>query len=164
MNDFNFKSLTEHPEGTIFSLLNRCYAGLDKMMPEHIKEWVDSWKVYDKEIFQNPHTIGACGFVTYLNDDIIGFASWDPRKYPTGLIGHNGILPEFRGNGYGRFQINEVINRFKKKNFQKASASTMDHHYFNGAQKMYLACGFKKTNRYSVEGKHYTILEYEKIL
>ena len=73
MNDFNFKSLTEHPEGTIFSLLNRCYAGLDKMMPEHIKEWVDSWKVYDKEIFQNPHTIGACGFVTYLNDDIIGF-------------------------------------------------------------------------------------------
>ncbi len=164
MNDLHFKLLTEHPQGTIFNLLERCYVGLNRILPEYIKEWVNSWKAYDEEIFHNPDTVGACGFVSYLNDIIIGFASWDPREYSAGLIGHNGILPEFRGSGHGQYQINEVINRLKIKNFQKASASTMDHQYFIKARKMYLACGFMETKRYYVECKDYSIIEYEKTL
>lgn len=164
MNDLNFKSLIEHQEGTFFNLLNKCYVGLGKIIPEYRTEWINDWKEYDNEIFNNPDTVGACGFVTYLNDVIIGFASWDPRRYPTGIIGHNCILPRFRGNGYGQYQINEIINRFKILNFKKALTSTMDHDFFSTAQKMYLACGFDEKRRFLAKDKNYNMIEYEKLL
>ena len=158
------KSLTEHTPGTIFSLLNKCYAGLSGIKPEYSDEWIHDWQAYDDEIFNHPETVGACGFVTYLNNDIVGFASWDPRKHPVGIIGHNCILPEFQGNGYGQYQINEIIKLFKQMNFKKALASTMDHAFFTAAQKMYIACGFYELKKYSAEGKNYKIIEYEKYL
>ena len=37
---------------------------------------------------------------------IAGFGSWDPRQAPDyGIIGHNCVLPEFRGEGLGKQQI-----------------------------------------------------------
>jgi GNAT superfamily N-acetyltransferase len=144
MNDLYFKSLIEHKEGTIFNLLNRCYDGLDKIKPEYFKEWENDWKDYDNEIFHNPNTIGACGFISYLDDIVVGFASWDPRKYPTGIIGFNYILPQFQGNGYGRYQINEIIKRFKQINFTKALVSTMDHDFFMQPRKCILLVDLMK--------------------
>ena len=94
----------------------------------------------------------------------MGFASWDPRKYPTGIIRHNYILPQFRVNGYGRYQINEIIKRFKQMNFTKALVSTMDHEFFYAAQKMYLACGFNEKRRFIDKYKNYKMIEYEKLL
>jgi GNAT superfamily N-acetyltransferase len=164
MNDLHFKSLTDHTQGTINNLLKKCYAEMGKMLPEYYHEWINDWKAYDEAIFQHPDSVGACGFVTYRDNVMIGFASWDPRQIPNGVIGYNGILPEFRGKDYGQFQINEVINRLKSKNFQKVSAPTMDHPFFIGAQKMYLARGFKEIKRYTVECKNYKIIEFEKLL
>jgi GNAT superfamily N-acetyltransferase len=162
MNILNFKPLTGHPPGAIFNLLEQCYADAEKMLPEYYQKWINDWKAYDDEIFQYPDTVGACGFITYIDNVMIGFASWDPRQYPRGRVGHNGILPEFRGNGYGKLQISEVLKRLADNNFQKVSAKTMDHPFFTGAQKMYLACGFEEIKRYAVAGKNYGIIEFQK--
>lgn len=164
MNNLNFKSLIEHQEGTFFNLLNQSYTGFDKIQPEYLTGWINDWKEYDKEIFNKPDTVGNCGFVTYLDDVIIGFASWDPRKFPTGLIGHNCILPQFRGNGYGRYQLNEIINRLKKLFFINALASTLDNDFFCTAQRMYLTCGFKEIRRFSANDRMYKIIEYKILL
>jgi len=163
-NDIHFKPLNGHPKGVIFNLLEQCYAGSEKMLPEYFNEWVGDWKTYEEAIFHNPDTVGACGFMTYLDNVLIGFASWDPRQFPKGIIGHNGILPEFRGKGYGQLQINEAINRLNKKDFRKILASTMDHAFFSPAQRMYLACGFEEIKRYAVEGENYGIIEFQKRL
>jgi hypothetical protein len=63
--------------------------GLAKIKPEYILEWEKDWIKYDREIFQYPDTIGTSGFISYSGTEIVGFASYDPRKHPIEVIGHN---------------------------------------------------------------------------
>lgn len=163
MPPLTFKPLSEHKPGTIFTLLRESYKGLAKIKSKYITEWEKDWIEYDNDIFQYPDTIGSCGFVSYLGIEIVGFASYDPRKYPTGVIGHNCILPQFRGNGYGKQQINEILERFRKMNFKKAIVSTNEHKFFYPAQRMYLTCGFREVRRFLGEGdRDYVMIEYER--
>jgi len=85
MATLTFKSFTDHNPGTILTLLKESYKGLDKIKPEYILEWEKDWIEYDNDIFQYPDTIGSCGFVSYLGIEIVGFASYDPRKYPKSM-------------------------------------------------------------------------------
>ena len=78
---------------------------------------------------------------------MIGFASWDPRAHPCGIIGHNCVLPEFRGKGYGTAQIREVLRILKGSGFRKVVATTGAHEFFKPAQKMYEASGFEELGR-----------------
>ena len=92
--------------------------------------------------------MGACLFLTRLDGVLVGFASWDPRQRPRlGIVGHNCILPEFRGRGYGRTQIEEVLRRFKGMGIQTACVTTCDHPFFAPAHRMYQACGFHEVRR-----------------
>ena len=160
MNKIYFEPLTMHKEGIIFDLLKGCYMEFNHIKPEYLEDW----KKYDYEIHKNSDTVGACGFVTYLEDIIIGFASWDPREYPIGIIGHNCILAQYRGNGYGNCQIYEIIKRLKQLGFQKVLVSTMDHEFFEAAQKMYLSCGFSEKRKFYEENKECTMIEYEQLI
>ena len=165
MPPLTFKPLSEHKPGTIFTLLRECYKGLAKIKSKYITEWKKDWIEYDNDIFQYPDTIGSCGFVSYLGIEIVGFASYDPRKYPTGVIDHNCILPQFRGNGYGKQQINEILKRFREMNFKKAIVATNEYEFFYPAQRMYLACGFSEKRRFfDGENKDYVMIEYERVL
>ncbi|MEW5802056.1 MAG: GNAT family N-acetyltransferase [bacterium] len=165
MNHLILKPLTAHKSGIIFNLLKESYSGLAKIKPGYISEWEKDWIEYDNEIFQHPDTVGACGFISYLDTEIVGFASYDPRKYPTGIIGHNCILPQFRGNGYGKQQINEILRRFREMNFEKVMVSTNEHEFFYPAQRMYLACGFSEKRRFhGGENRDYVMIEYERML
>jgi len=165
MNHLSFKPLTAHKSGIIFNLLKESYSELAKIKPDHILKWEKDWKEYDNDIFQYPNTIGVCGFISYLDAEIVGFASYDPRKYPIGIIGHNCILPQFRGNGYGKQQINEILKWFRKMNFKKAIVSTNEHEFFYPAQRMYIACGFREKRRF-FEGdiRDSMMIEYERML
>jgi len=110
-------------------------------------------------------TVGACGFISYSTTKIVGFGSYDPSKYPTGVIGHNCILPKFRGNGFGKQQINKILNRFRELKFEKAIVSTNKHEFFHAAQRMYLACGFKEMRRFQGGGnRNYVMIGYEREL
>nr|AQS28971.1 hypothetical protein [uncultured archaeon] len=89
--------------------------------------------------------------------------SYDPRQGPEfGIIGDNCILPKFRGNGYGKKQIEEILKRFRERKFRNARVSTSEHPFFISAQKMYPSIGFNETRRFKKKpDSKYRDIEYE---
>jgi GNAT superfamily N-acetyltransferase len=138
-----FESITKHQRGLIAELLLHGFAGvMDNALHDKIKE-------FDKEVFEKPDTVGACVFISTLNGNSVGMASWDPRQWPElGIIGYNCILPEFQNRSFGKAQIKEILDRLKQKGFKKACVRTGEHPFFTSAQKMYAACGFNEIKRH----------------
>ena len=138
-----FTPITNQQPGTIFSLLSESYT------PIWNDELEETMRKFDREVFDNPHTVGACTFITCLDGQPIGLASYDPRPGPElAIIGHNCILPDYQGQGFGRKQIAEILRRLGDQHFAKVTVTTSDHPFFVPAQKMYQACGFKETRRF----------------
>ena len=135
--NLTFNEIVKYEHGIICDLLFASYAEiLDKDLREQFQQ-------FDKDVFENTDTVGACTFITTLNSDIIGMASYDPRQAPElGIIGHNCILPEYQKNGYGKQQILEIIRRLRSRAVTRAVLSTSEHPFFGPARKMYLSCGF----------------------
>ncbi|KKM73339.1 hypothetical protein LCGC14_1411550, partial [marine sediment metagenome] len=156
-----FRKLTAYKEGLIFSLLNRSYEGLLREKLALAEKWQQDWKQYDKEIIQFPKTIGASGFVILYNEIIIGFGSYDLRQRPElGIVGHNCILPEYGGKGFGKAQILKIISIFKELRVKKAKVTTGEHPFFNPAQRTYISCGFKETSRHASQGLEFRQIDY----
>lgn len=163
MSDLKFTPPHVQKSGTIAAILKTCYAGLVSSDPDLWSNEEAGWERFDADVYEDPATIGDCTFLSWLDDKLIGFASYDPRQWPTyGIIGHNCIFPEFRGRGWGKKQILEILKRFQKMGFKKAKVSTLDHPFFVPAQAMYLACGFCESGRFPWEGSQkYRLIEYE---
>jgi GNAT superfamily N-acetyltransferase len=143
-----FTPFAQHRPGTIFSLLSQSYAAYLAIDQEAAQAWPANWASYDGDVFRLPDTVGACGFVTCLHDQAIGFASWDPRAHPAcGVIGHNCILPAFRGRGYGTAQIRRVLDILSARGFRQVRVTTGDHAFFEPARRMYEARGFREVGR-----------------
>lgn len=165
MFPLTFRPVPDHEPGIIFSLLKRAYADMRRQDPDFYTYWEPFWQVYDEHIFKYPRTVGECGFVSYADDELVGFASWDPRQRPTCIIGHNVILPEFRQNRFGMQQMTEVIRRIRARGFSKAVVTTNEHPFFRPAQRMYRACGFTETRRFiGDDPNHSPMIEYELLL
>jgi GNAT superfamily N-acetyltransferase len=149
--------------GTIAEILKICYSELVSSDPDLWQDEAEGWDRFDTDIFEDPEGIGDCTFLSWLNDKLVGFASYDPRQWPElGIIGHNAILPKFQGNGFGKQQIAEILRRFIKMGFKKAKVSTLDHPFFVPAQKMYVSCGFHVKRWIPWEGcQKYRLIEYE---
>jgi GNAT superfamily N-acetyltransferase len=161
-----FTPFAQHEPGILVSLLSQSYAAYLALDPQAARTWPAEWAAYDQDVFQRPHTIGACGFVTCLRDQAIGFASWDPRAFPAhGVIGHNCILPAFRGYGYGTAQIRRVLDILRTRGFREARVATGDHPFFAPARQMYEACGFREVGR-SLGSPHSTFgtVDYQLLL
>lgn len=158
-----FAALTQYPPGTLLSLLSQSYAPYLALDPQAAAAWPADWAAYDRDVFQFPDTIGACGFVTCLDGQAIGFASWDPRNHPGyGVIGHNCILPAYQGHGYGKMQIRRVLEVLRARGFRQARVTTGDHPFFTPAQRMYVACGFRQVGRRLIDPRvTLPMLDYE---
>lgn len=162
----SFTSITKHNPGLIASLLFRSYAQILESEPEYWEREKENWFRYDYNVFQNIDKHRNCIFVTCINTEVIGFASfYQTRNSKLGLIGHNCILPEFCGHGYGKQQISEILERYKNLGVKRIVVKTNAHPFFIPAQKMYLSCGFRETKR-AVGGldPRYEIIEYERKL
>lgn len=158
-----FTGMTDLRPGAIAALLRASYVELLKT--DLRWEWeAANWDEYDREVFAHPKTVGACIFLTRLDERIVGFGSWDPRPEPAyAIIGHNCILPEFRGKGLGGQQIQEILRRFRALGIKTAKVSTHDHPLFVPAQHMYIACGFREMRRIPWErNPEQNLIEYEK--
>jgi GNAT superfamily N-acetyltransferase len=143
-----FTPFADHKPGIVLSLLSQSYATYLALDPQAAQAWPADWATYDRDVFRCPDTVGACGFVTCLQGQAIGFASWDPRAYPAyGVIGHNCILPAFQGHGYGTAQIHRVLDILRARGFIQARVTTGDHPFFVPAQRMYAVCGFQEAGR-----------------
>lgn len=145
-------------------MLLQSYADLITSDSIHWKPEENKWIEFDRDAFGNPGTVGACVFLSWHGRELIGFGSFDPRQRPaTGIIGHNCILPEFRGQGFGKQQIVEILKRFIGLGIQTAKVTTNDNSFFVPAQRMYESCGFKETGREPWEGDpKQNLIHYQK--
>ena len=156
-----FKNFDSLEKGTIFDALSKIYSTYPFKENDIKNEWCENWKEYDQLIFNNMETVGKAGFVTMNQEIMLGFCSWDPRNVPEYVIvGHNGILPAYRGNKYGSMQIFHMLELFKKHGFNKAYVTTGAEDFFIPAQKMYEACGFREIERFIQ--KNCEVIKYEK--
>lgn len=145
------------------SMLKRSYTDLVGSDQEHWGSELQKWEEFDREVFQHPDTVGRCVFLSWADGQLVGFASYDPRQRPEiGIVGHNCILPEFCGQGFGRQQIQEIIRRLRAMGIRKACASTGEHAFFTPARRMYVACGFRETCRRLRNGDpSISVVDYE---
>ncbi|MGA2533394.1 MAG: GNAT family N-acetyltransferase [Candidatus Aminicenantales bacterium] len=145
-----FAPISLYPPGTLSDLIHRSYAGLIQERPAYWKQECEKWDDFDRQSFAHPDTIGKCVFVSCLDDKSIGLASYDPRHEPHfGLIGQNCVLPEYRGRGFGKQQILEILRRFGESHTRLARVSTSEHPFFLPARKMYESLGFKEVRRFA---------------
>ena len=159
--ELTFEPITNHCPGIIERLLAESCADL----PPTDIEWA-RWREADRETFENPETVGKSTFITCLDGEPVGMGSYDPRARPeTGVIGHNGILPGYRGRGFGKRQIEEILRRMRELGIRTVVVSTGDHPFFAAAQRMYPACGFNEIRRGWKDGEsRFRVIEYEKEL
>ena len=137
-----FNEVAKYEPGIIRDLLFASYA---RILDDGLQE---QFLQFDRDVFENLGTVGACTFITTLGRQIIGMASYDPRQAPElGIIGHNCILPEQQGRGYGKQQILEIIRRLKLRYIKRATATTSEHPFFKPACRMYLSCGFDEVEK-----------------
>ncbi|MDP6778343.1 MAG: GNAT family N-acetyltransferase [Candidatus Latescibacteria bacterium] len=137
-----FTPSLEHPPGTVLRLLREAWAPLwNPGLEANIR-------AFDREVTDHPETVGACTFVTCLDGEPIGMASFDSRPGPErGLIGWNCIVPEHQGEGWGKAQILEVLRRFGERGIRRACVTTTDEAFFVPAQHTYESCGFTIARR-----------------
>ena len=133
-----FKKISEFPKGTLYNQLIDAYSFNSNCK----KCWDSMWKEYDEFFYSNLASIADLyGFVTVVDGVPVGHISWDPRNRPEYVsIGHNCILTRYKGNGYGKVQLQEAINRIKKYDIKKIIVTTNE--MLLPAQKNYESVGF----------------------
>ena len=87
-----FTPFAKHPPGIVLQMLEAAYEAYFEIEPWCREPWLGDWREYDRAVFAEPDTVGACGFVSTLGEKAVGFASWDPRGFPVGVIGHNCVI------------------------------------------------------------------------
>jgi GNAT superfamily N-acetyltransferase len=159
--EFHHIKLADIEPGIIYDALCTSYKG----WVEYPKQEGD-WYQFDKDIYNNPDTIGSSGFGTILGEVLVGFISWDPRQFPSYvIIGHNCVLPKYQNRGIGKHQIASALTKFQAMGFRSASVSTSSDQFFAGARKMYESCGFVECSTYrnDVEDMIYYSIELKNL-
>lgn len=140
--EIEFKKVSEFNRGIIYELLKNAYSFNDNCE----RCWGSDWKEFDDFFFDNLHIADRYGFITTYNHEAIGLASWNPTKMPEYTeIGHNCIVREYKGNGYGRLQLQEAVRRIIDMDANKIIVSTNE--LMLPAQRMYESVGFKFCRR-----------------
>ncbi len=149
--------------GKIAILLRKSYEALSKRQGFDWEMFARAFDEFDQQIFSNEGVM-KCTFVTVVDGVPIGVGSFDPRGKPEyGDIGHNCIIPEYQGRGYGQQQIREILLRIKEGGIRKARVSTSLDPFFSSARKMYEQCGFIQTRTFiSKSYPKWEMVEYER--
>lgn len=142
-----FKKVSEFPRGTIFDLLTDAYSYDDR----NGACWSWQWREFDDFFYDNLEIADQCGFITTLDGEPIGMASWDPRNRPEYVeVGHNCILCKYKGRGYGKMQLQEAVNRILQYDIKKIIVNT--NATFVPAMHNYQSVGFKECQRRKNDG------------
>jgi len=142
-----FHKISDFKSGTIKQLLHESYMSYHKKNPEYFIENDKSFSECNDFFYENINIGDNCCIITTYQDQVIGMCCWDPRKFPVAEIGHNCILPKYRGNGYGKKQLSYVIERLISAGFRKVKVSTGILDFYVPAQKQYESVGFHEIKR-----------------
>ena len=141
-----FQNISLYPQGILVELLTQAYAADPRIAAADMSEWI----AFDRFFFENPRIADRCGFITTLADVPIGFVSWDPRKAPASVqIGHNCILPSYRGRGYGKAQMLHAVQCMRDWNPDVIDVTTGDTPFYAPARRMYEAVGLVRVRTYT---------------
>ena len=156
------KYFSEFDKGLLYSLLNDSYL----KFPELSAACHETWKEFDSFVFDNLSFMDHCGFVSVLNETPIGFMSWDPRNSPVSVqVGHNCIINEYKGKGYGRSQLSIGMNIIKSRKPERIIVKTGNINFFIPAQRMYCSAGFiQKQISFNNDPLVPELIEYEMIV
>jgi GNAT superfamily N-acetyltransferase len=152
--------------GLLAAMLAQSYASLLRTDPDLWRPEEEKWDQFDRDVFDRPDAVGACVFLSSVGTRLVGFGSYDPRGAPEfGRVGHNCILPEFRGRGFGKLQVQEILRRLSARGIRVARVSTLSGAGHVPAQRMYLGCGFRETTRRPWDrDPGQAVIEYERAL
>lgn len=140
--NIEFRKVSDFKRGTLFELLKDAYS----FECRYEQNCGSDWQEFDDFFYDNLHIADKYGFITTLNGEAIGFVSWDPRNMPEyAIIGHNCISSKQKGNGYGKMQLQEAVNRITQSEVNKIIVTTNDD--LIPAQHMYEGVGFKLVQR-----------------
>jgi len=158
----DFRTISSLKPGDLYEMLLDSYSDLiEKYDPENKERYLSSWRNSDKLAFSIP-VIGKCIFVSYLDDELAGFISYDPRNHPAFMVvGQNCILSRFKGKGLGSEQLSHLISFAKSNGYKMMRITTGDNQFFIPAQKMYQRAEFKETRRFRNDTFGYNEIEYE---
>ncbi|MGN7760815.1 GNAT family N-acetyltransferase [Paenibacillus sp. 22594] len=132
-----FKKVSDFSRGILFELLTDAYS-FDR---RYEQSCTSDWQDFDNFFFDHLEIADKYGLITTLNDEAIGFVSWDPRNMPEyAEIGHNCIASKHKGKGYGNIQLQEAVNRILQHDVRKIILFTNDD--LIPAQRMYERVGF----------------------
>jgi ribosomal protein S18 acetylase RimI-like enzyme len=161
--DLSFAPISLYPAGTLADIIGRSYAELLEKWPDGWKDEPPKWADLDHAAFAFPDSVGRCFFISSLGAETVGMASYDPRPGPAyGAVGQNCVLPEFRGRGFGKLQILEVLRRLRDRGMKAARVTTSSHPFFAPALRMYRSLGFKDIRRrYGGPDPRYRLIELE---
>jgi GNAT superfamily N-acetyltransferase len=155
----DYLTIDNFEKGVVFDLLCRAF---EPIMNDELEAKLQR---YDKEIFDNPKTVGASLFLARVDGELVGMASWDPRQFPKAIVGYNCILPEFQGKRFGKQQLLELLRRLKASGFTDAAAKTGDHPFYEPSQNMFKSCGFDEINRCQTSSDpRYGSIDYHLVL
>ncbi|OKP98318.1 N-acetyltransferase [Paenibacillus sp. P46E] len=137
-----FKKVSDFNRGILFELLTDAYS-LDCRYEQNCSS---DWQDFDNFFFDHLEIADKYGLITTLNDEAIGFVSWDPRNMPEyAEIGHNCIASKHKGKGYGKMQLQEAVNRIIQHDVRKIVLFTNED--LIPAQRMYERVGFVKDQK-----------------
>ena len=156
-----FRKFSENKRGIMLEMLRDAYS----FEPGYEKDWLEEWKKADDFFYENLHIADKCGFVTVVDGVPVGFICWDPRNLPAyAEIGHNCIITQYKGKGYGRAQLREAVARIEKSGAEKIIVTTDED--LVPAQRNYESAGFRLTgfreNKYNPQyaGR---LMDYERL-
>lgn len=153
--NIEFKKVSEFNRGILLDLLKDGYS-FDNRYEENC---LSDWQEFDNFFFDNLNIADKYGFITTLNNEPIGFVSWDPRKMPEyAEIGHNCLRTRYKGKGYGKMQLQEAVNRILKSDVEKIIVTTNDD--LIPAQRMYESVGFKFNQKRKNTGEEDFVKEH----
>lgn len=136
--NIEFRKFSEFHRGIIYELLKDGYS----FEARYERDWRTNWEEADNFFYDNLQIADECGFVTTVKGIPIGFICWDPRHIPEYIeIGHNCIATKYKGNKFGKLQLQEAIKRMTDKNVKKLIVTTDE--LLVPAQKNYESVGFK---------------------
>lgn len=106
----SFRKISEFPRGTMLDILRDAYAFDER----NRQIWDENWKETDAFFYDHPQIADQYGLMSCLNGEAIGFVTWDPRNRPDFVeIGHNAIRSAYKGNGYGKAQLEQALRTIR---------------------------------------------------
>jgi hypothetical protein len=156
----SIKTIEDFKPGLILEILKVSYLKLIDYFPEEKQRLFSHWEKEDNDAFNNPETVGKHVLFSCIKNNPIGFFSWDDRQYPIGIVGQNCILPNYQGNGYGKKQIEWLIQLFQDNKFKEITVTTGDHPFFVSSQRMYVSCGLREQKK--TKGDLFNLIKFSK--